>query len=96
MAARRRPCSRIAGRRLHCRRLDGVIYFGEEVRNPGRDIPRAIFGSVFSVMGIYLLLNLVALYVLPMNEIAGNNFVLGAVADRVFGRPWAILQFARS
>ena len=65
---------------------DGVIYFGEEVRNPGRDIPRAIFGSVFTVMGIYLLLNMVALYVLPMNEIAGNDFVLGTVADRVFGR----------
>jgi APA family basic amino acid/polyamine antiporter len=65
---------------------DGVIYFGEEVRNPGRDIPRAIFGSVFSVMGIYLLLNLVALYVLPMHEIAGNDFVLGTIADRVFGR----------
>jgi len=65
---------------------DGVIYFGEEVRNPGRDIPRAIFGSVFSIMGIYLLLNLIALYILPMNEIAGNNFVLGTVADRVFGR----------
>jgi APA family basic amino acid/polyamine antiporter len=65
---------------------DGVIYFGEEVRDPGRDIPRAIFGSVFTVMGIYLLLNLVALYVLPMNEIAGNDFVLGTVADRVFGR----------
>jgi len=65
---------------------DGIIYFGEEVREPGRDIPRAIFGSVFSVMGIYLLLNLVALYVLPMNQIAGNDFVLGAMADRVFGR----------
>jgi APA family basic amino acid/polyamine antiporter len=65
---------------------DGVIYFGEEVRDPGRDIPRAIFGSVFTVMGIYLLLNLVMLYVLPMNEIAGNDFVLGTVADRVFGR----------
>src|SRR2546426_3898171 len=64
---------------------DGVIYFGEEVRNPGRDIPRAIFGSVFSIMGIYLLLNLIALYILPMKEIAGNNFVLGTVADRVFG-----------
>ena len=64
---------------------DGVIYFGEEVRNPGRDVPRAIFGSVFSIMGIYLLLNLIALYILPMREIAGNNFVLGAVADRVFG-----------
>jgi APA family basic amino acid/polyamine antiporter len=65
---------------------DGIIYFGEEVREPGRDIPRAIFGSVFTVMAIYLLLNLVALYVLPMNEIAGNHFVLGTVADRVFGR----------
>lgn len=65
---------------------DGVIYFGEEVREPGREIPRAIFGSVFSIMGIYLLLNLVALYLLPMNEIAGNNFVLGTVADRIFGR----------
>jgi len=64
---------------------DGVIYFGEEVREPGRDIPRAIFGSVFIVMGIYLLLNLVALYILPMHEIAGNDFVLGTVADRVFG-----------
>src|SRR5439155_180345 len=64
---------------------DGVIYFGEEVRNPGRDVPRAIFGSVFSIMGIYLLLNLIALYILPMGEIAGNNLVLGAVADCVFG-----------
>jgi APA family basic amino acid/polyamine antiporter len=65
---------------------DGVIYFGEEVRVPGRDIPRAIFGSVFSVMGIYLLLNLVMLYVLPMREIAGNTFALGTVAERIFGR----------
>jgi basic amino acid/polyamine antiporter, APA family len=64
---------------------DGVIYFGEEVREPGRDVPRAIFGSVFSVMGIYLLLNLLPLYLLPMNAIAGNTFVLGTVADRIFG-----------
>jgi APA family basic amino acid/polyamine antiporter len=65
---------------------DGVVYVGGEVRNPGRDVPRAIFGSVFSVMGIYLLLNLAVLYVLPMNEIAGNNFALGAAAARIFGK----------
>ena len=53
---------------------DGVVYVGGEVRNPGRDVPRAIFGSVVSVMGIYLLLNLAVLYVLPMSEIAGNDF----------------------
>ncbi|MGC2832571.1 MAG: APC family permease [Candidatus Acidiferrum sp.] len=65
---------------------DGIVYVGGEVRNPGRDVPRAIFGSVFSVMGIYLLLNLAVLYVLPMNEIAGSDFALGAAAARIFGR----------
>src|SRR5262249_15263629 len=65
---------------------DGIIYFGEEVRHPGRDIPRAIFGSVFSIIGIYFLLNLVAVYILPVNEIAGNDFVLGTVAARIFGK----------
>jgi amino acid transporter len=64
---------------------DGVIYFGEEVRHPGRDVPRAIFGSVATIMGIYLLLNAAVLYVLPIGEIAGNNFSLGAAAERIFG-----------
>ena len=64
---------------------DGIIYFGAEVKNPGRDVPRAIFGSVFSVMGIYLLLNAAVLYVLPMREVSGNIFALGAAADRIFG-----------
>ena len=65
---------------------DGVIYFSEEVKNPGRDVPRAIFASVISIMGIYLLLNAAVLYVLPMNEIAGNIFALGTAANKVFGR----------
>ncbi len=64
---------------------DGIIYFGEEVKDPGRDIPRAIFGSVFSIMGIYLLINAAVFYVLPMNQIAGNNFSLGTAAERIFG-----------
>ena len=64
---------------------DGIIYFGEEVRNPGRNIPRAIFGSVATIMGIYLLINAAVLYVLPMSQIAGNNFVLGTAAEKIFG-----------
>jgi basic amino acid/polyamine antiporter, APA family len=64
---------------------DGVIYFGEEVRNPGRVVPRAIFGSVFSIMAIYLLLNAAVLYVLPIGEVSGNIFALGTAANRVFG-----------
>jgi APA family basic amino acid/polyamine antiporter len=63
----------------------GIIYFGEEVRNPSRDIPRAIFGSVATIMGIYLLINAAVLYVLPMAQIAGNAFVLGTAAETIFG-----------
>jgi basic amino acid/polyamine antiporter, APA family len=65
---------------------DGVIYFGAEVKDPGRDVPRAIFGSVISVMAIYLLLNAAVLYVLPLREISGNIFPLGAAANAIFGR----------
>ena len=65
---------------------DGVIYFGDEIRNPGHLVPRAIFASLFSIVLIYLLVNAAVLYVLPMNEIAGNNFSLGLAAQRVFGQ----------
>ena len=64
---------------------DGVIYFGDEIKNPGQLVPRAIFASLFSVVLIYLLINAAVLYVLPMSEIAGNNFSLGLAAERVFG-----------
>jgi basic amino acid/polyamine antiporter, APA family len=64
----------------------GVIYFSEEVKNPGRDIPRAMIGGVLSVIAIYLLLNLAVLYVLPISEIVGKDFAVGAAAQAVFGR----------
>lgn len=65
---------------------DGVIYFGDEVKNPGRCVPRAIFLSLFSIFVIYMLVNAAVLYVLPMHEIAGNKFSVGLAAERVFGR----------
>jgi APA family basic amino acid/polyamine antiporter len=63
----------------------GVIYFSEEVRNPGREIPRAMLGGVLSVVGIYLMVNLALIYVLPMSEIAGSDLALGKAAQALFG-----------
>jgi APA family basic amino acid/polyamine antiporter len=63
----------------------GVIYFSEEVRNPARDIPRAMLGGVLSVIAIYLLVNLALVYVLPMSEIAGSDLALGKAAQSLFG-----------
>ena len=63
----------------------GVIYFGEEVRNPKRDVVRSMIGGVLLVIAIYLIVNLAYVYVLPMSQLAGENFAAGAVANRIFG-----------
>src|SRR5215212_7045449 len=63
----------------------GVIYFSEEVRDPGRDIPRAMFGGVISVTIIYLLLNIAFLHVLPLDALAGQPLAAGTVAAALFG-----------
>jgi basic amino acid/polyamine antiporter, APA family len=64
----------------------GVIYFSEEVTNPGRDIPRSLIGGVLSIIAIYLLVNLALLYVLPLSRIAGSDFAAGVAAQEIFGR----------
>jgi APA family basic amino acid/polyamine antiporter len=63
----------------------GVVYFSEEVRDPGRSIPRALFAGVLTLTAIYLLVNLSFLYVLPVGAIAGEEFAAGAVASALFG-----------
>jgi APA family basic amino acid/polyamine antiporter len=63
----------------------GVIYFSEEVRDPGRSIPRSLFAGVLTLTAIYLLVNLSFLYVLPVGAIAGEEFAAGAVASALFG-----------
>jgi APA family basic amino acid/polyamine antiporter len=64
----------------------GVIYFSEEVSDPGRDIPRALFGGVLLVIAIYLLVNVALIYVLPISQIAGQDFAAGLAAQAVFGK----------
>jgi APA family basic amino acid/polyamine antiporter len=71
----------------------GAVYFSEEMTDPGKEIPRALFIGVLSITAIYLLLNLSFLYVVPITAIAGNPFAAGAVADALFGeRAGAVLR----
>ena len=61
------------------------IFFGEELRNPAREIPRAIFRGLSLVIPMYLLLNAAFLVALPMGKIAHETFVGGAAAQALFG-----------
>src|SRR5436190_5319349 len=63
----------------------GVIYFSEEVTNPGKDVPRSMIGGVLSIIAIYLLMNVALLYVLPIDQLAGKEFAAGEAARILFG-----------
>ncbi len=62
-----------------------VIYFSEEVKDPGRNIPRSMFGGVLSVMFIYILLNIAILRVVPLATIAGEKLAVATVTQHLFG-----------
>ena len=63
----------------------GVVYFGGEVHNPGKEIPRAIFGTVISVLAIYFLVNAAVVHLVSVREFAGSDFAMGIAARRVLG-----------
>jgi APA family basic amino acid/polyamine antiporter len=62
----------------------GPVYFSEELRDPGRSVPRAMFGGVLGVAAVYVSIAIMLAYVLPISAIAGNNLALGAAAQRVW------------
>lgn len=62
-----------------------TVYFSEEVKDPGRDIPRSMIGGVASVIAIYLLVNVALLAVLPVTQLAGQQFAAGTAASVIFG-----------
>jgi APA family basic amino acid/polyamine antiporter len=63
----------------------GPLYFSEELRDPGRQIPRSMFGALFAITAIYLLINIAYLYVLPVQAIAGSKLAAASVAQAIFG-----------
>jgi APA family basic amino acid/polyamine antiporter len=46
---------------------------GGEVRNPGRNIPRALIGGMLAVMAIYCLANLAYFYALPFAQVVTSS-----------------------
>jgi APA family basic amino acid/polyamine antiporter len=65
---------------------NAAAYMAEEVRDPGRNLPRALALGTAAVIIIYLLINVLYLYVLPIGElIKVQGSLLDVVADRLLG-----------
>ena len=61
------------------------IYFSEEFRDPGRQIPRAMFGGLAAVTALYLLIVIAFAVVVPVPTLAGKNLAIAAVSQQMFG-----------
>jgi APA family basic amino acid/polyamine antiporter len=59
---------------------NAASYIAEEIRDPGRNVPRSFALGTGAVVVIYLALNVLYLYVIPVGELAK---VQGSVLDRV-------------
>jgi APA family basic amino acid/polyamine antiporter len=65
---------------------NAAAYVAEEMRDPRRNVPRALGIGTVAVVLIYLLLNVLYLYAMPINELAAVDVrVVDATADRLFG-----------
>jgi APA family basic amino acid/polyamine antiporter len=65
---------------------NAASYIAEEISGPGRNVPRAFALGTAAVIAIYLLLNLLYLYVVPVDALAKvEGSVLDVVADRLLG-----------
>jgi len=74
-----------------------VAYIGDEVREPGRVIPRSILISVLAVAVIYLGINLSIIGVIPWREFVPaaahpeSDFIVSTFIERVYGSRVATL-----
>ena len=56
-----------------------------EMKDPGRDLPKAVVGGVAVIMAIYVVINLAYLWVLPADELMNLESPASAVAIAIFG-----------
>jgi APA family basic amino acid/polyamine antiporter len=61
------------------------IYVASEIRNPDRNLPRSLFLGLGICAGIYLLVNGVYLFALPMHALSGVGDAGEAAAQALFG-----------
>ena len=71
-----------------------VCFIGDELKDPGRTIPRAVLLSIVLVAGLYMLMNLSVLGAMDWHEVIGSAqsdnklYVFSTLMQRIYGN-WA-------
>ena len=62
-----------------------VCFASGEIKNPQRNLPRTLIISVVSIIGIYLLVNLLYIYVVPYEQLKTSTLPASDAARTFFG-----------
>jgi fructoselysine transporter len=71
-----------------------VCNLGGEMKNPEKNIPRAIFISIIGITALYLAMQTSILNVIPWREAAQSKFIVSTFIERAYGSQWATLATA--
>ena len=69
---------------------NATVYVASEIRDPGRNVPQSLFLGLGLCTAVYLLINVLYLYALPMAELRGVQDAGTATATRLFGGAAAV------
>jgi len=65
---------------------NAASYMAEEIKNPGRNVPLALMLGTAVVVAVYVLFNMLCLYVMPIGEFATvRGSVLDVIGERLLG-----------
>ncbi|WP_132052713.1 APC family permease [Pseudocnuella soli] len=62
-----------------------TINFGEEIKNPGRNIPRGIILGLLVIISLYLLINYAYVNVIGFEELKTSKNIAAIMASKIFG-----------
>lgn len=64
---------------------NNVTFVSGEIKNPQRNVPKALLYGTLITIFVYVLVNVAYLYVLPIGEIANSPLVAASAVEKIFG-----------
>ncbi|WJX98834.1 amino acid permease [Curtobacterium sp. 458] len=74
--------------------FDAASTAGEEAKNPRRDLPRAIIGSIALITALYILVAIAAIGARTWTSFSDSEASLVRIVVEVTGQPWVALVFS--
>lgn len=68
-----------------------ALYFGDELINPGVELPRSMINGVLLVSAIFILINVALLYALDLSSLSHENLPIAAVGKAILGAHGSVI-----